>query len=241
MSVRRKTDGILHGRTEILINASPARFFEVNLMLRPRLNLLLLLGCLFVYAGCAPVHTPSKWGPAIDAFEKQDQAHPPPAHPILFVGSSTIRIWKTSQDFPNLPVLNRGFGGSETSDVVQFFDRVVARYQPTTIVFYSGDNDLAAGKSAQRVIADTRQFIDLVRTSLPHTKLIVIAIKPSIARWKLIDKIHEVNGQVQHMLQSDPNAAFVDIGTKLLGRDGKPDPAFFRKDGLHLNDKGYQI
>src|SRR3954465_3242868 len=96
-------------------------------------------------AGCAQQTLPStraaaqaqpgasgKWEADIEAFEKQDQRNPPPAHPILFVGSSTIRFWKVSDAFPGLPVLNRGFGGSETSDVLYYFDRVVARYHPST-------------------------------------------------------------------------------------------------------------
>ena len=83
------------------------------------LPFLLILSSLSI--GCSS----TKWEPQIKAFEKQDQLTPPPAHPILFVGSSTIRIWKVQQAFPKEPVLNRGFGGSQTDDVLYYFDRIV--------------------------------------------------------------------------------------------------------------------
>jgi lysophospholipase L1-like esterase len=183
----------------------------------------------------------SKWESAIVAFEKQDQKTPPPQHPILFVGSSTIRIWKVNEAFPDQPVLNRGFGGSEIDDVNQYFDRVVARYQPRKIIFYSGDNDLAAGRSVDCVVDDMRQFIDMVRQKCPGTKLVVIAIKPSIARWKLIDKIREANQQIEKLVGAYPGGVVVNVESKLLGADGKPIRDLFRVDGLHLSAKGYEI
>jgi lysophospholipase L1-like esterase len=183
----------------------------------------------------------SHWEPDIEKFEQQDAKTPPPAHPILFVGSSTIRIWKVQQAFPGLPVLNRGFGGSQTDDVVHFYDRVVLAYHPSTIVFYSGDNDLAAGKSVEKVVSDTGELLTRIRRDLPDAKLVFIAIKPSIARWKLIDKIHQANQQIEAMVKANPNGVVVSIEDKLLGADSKPRKELFRLDGLHLSDAGYAI
>ena len=191
--------------------------------------------------GCAQVKSPNKWEPAIEKFEQQDRTTPAPQHPILFVGSSTIRIWKVKDAFGDLPVLNRGFGGSQVEDVLTFFDRVVARYQPSEIVFYSGDNDLAAGKSSERVVADIQQFIRLVRQKLPRTKLIVIAIKPSISRWRLIDQMRQTNQQVRKLIEARSGDVFIDVEPQILDENGKPRPDLFRPDGLHLNDKGYVI
>ena len=84
----------------------------------------------------------------IRAFEQADIVSPPPANPVLFVGSSSIRVWPDLPgDFPDYPVMNRGFGGSQMSDVLYYFDRIVAPYDPAIILVYEGDNDLAAGKS----------------------------------------------------------------------------------------------
>ena len=95
----------------------------------------------------------------ISAFEQADLSSPPPAKPFLFVGSSSIRVWPDlAGDFPDYPVMNRGFGGSEMSDVLYYFDRIVAPYNPAMILVYEGDNDLAAGKSVDDVTPTILNF-----------------------------------------------------------------------------------
>ena len=140
-----------------------------------------------------------------------------------------------------MPVINRGFGGSEISDSIFFADRIIIKHQPRIIVFYAGDNDLAKGKSGQQVVADYRTFVKKIRTSLPKTKIIFVAIKPSIARWKLIEKIRQTNKELSRITTTDPLQVFLDIDTPMIGSDGKPKPELFLKDGLHLNVAGYKL
>jgi lysophospholipase L1-like esterase len=209
-------------------------------------SIVLAVGCSHQKSTTRPTTAPlqnstGKWEHEIAAFENQDRLTPPPANPIVFVGSSTIRFWKVSEAFSSLPVLNRGFGGSQTDDAVYYFDRAVGKYQPSIVVFYSGDNDLAAGKSPDQVVSATREFLNLLRQRSPRSKLVFIAIKPSIARWKLIDKIHETNEQTKKMVEAYPGGVFVSIESQILGDDGKPRAELFRVDGLHLNQKGYAI
>jgi lysophospholipase L1-like esterase len=109
------------------------------------------------------------------------------------------------------------------------------------IVFYSGDNDLAGGMSPQDVADDTKAFIDLVRRELPQTRLVFIAIKPSVARWKLIDQVRQTNRQTKSLVQALPGSTFIDVESQILGADGKPQAELFQLDGLHLNAKGYEI
>lgn len=181
------------------------------------------------------------WNGAIAAFERQDAAESPPAHPVLFVGSSTIVFWKIKEHFPGLDAINRGFGGSTVADALHFFDRVVTRYEPRLIVFYSGDNDMALGKSTAQVSADYAAFIARVREKLPRARLILIGIKPSIARWKLYPAMQEVNASLKAAAAADAeHVAFVDAAPAVLGADGQPDPAMLQKDGLHLSDAGYE-
>jgi lysophospholipase L1-like esterase len=184
---------------------------------------------------------PARWEPDIAKFEAEDAKTPPPANPVLFVGSSSIRLWKVNEAFPNLPVLNRGFGGSDIPAVVYFAPRVVTRYKPKTIVFYSGDNDIAAGRSAEQVAEDFAELLAIVRKELPQTKLIVVGIKPSIARWKMIGAMRETNKRIKAMLDATPGAVLIDVEPDMLGPDGKPRAELFRDDGLHMNDKGYAI
>ncbi len=186
-------------------------------------------------------HDPHRWDKQIAAFEKADQEKAPPQNGILFVGSSSIRYWKVEKSFPGMPVINRGFGGSEISDAIFFADRIIIKHQPKTIVFYAGDNDLARGKSGQQVVADYRTFVKKIRTSLPKTRIIFVAIKPSIARWKLIETIRPTNKEIQQITSTDPLQFFLDVDTPMIGDDGKPKPELFLKDGLHLNVAGYKL
>ncbi len=177
----------------------------------------------------------------MQAFAEQDQQKPPPAAPVLFVGSSSIRLWNVAVSFPDLPVINRGFGGSQMSHVLQYFDRVVTPYKPRVIVFYSGDNDIAGGKSAERVAGDFAEFLRRVHETLPGTPVVLISPKPSIKRWKLIETIREANGRLAAMAKDDPLLHFVDVHPAMLNEKGEPRPELFVADGLHMNAEGYKI
>lgn len=177
----------------------------------------------------------------IEAFEAKDKQSPPAPGGILFVGSSTIRIWKTDEAFPGLPVTNRGFGGSHISDSVEYADRIILPYKPKMIVFYAGDNDIAAGKSPERVAKDFETLLAKIRAALPETKVLYLAIKPSVSRWKLIDKMRDANNRIAAIAAKDPLVTVVSMEQEMLGADGKPRPELFREDGLHMNPKGYEI
>jgi len=186
-------------------------------------------------------HDPHRWDKQIAAFEKADQEKAPPKNGILFVGSSSIRYWKVKTSFPGMPVINRGFGGSEISDAIFFADRIIIKHQPRIIVFYAGDNDLARGKSSQQVVTDYQTFVKKIQDSLPKTRIIFVAIKPSISRWKLIETIRKTNKQIEQITTTDSRQFFLDVDTPMIGADGKPKPELFIKDGLHLNVAGYKL
>ncbi|MCI0332245.1 MAG: GDSL-type esterase/lipase family protein [Planctomycetes bacterium] len=177
----------------------------------------------------------------IAAFETWDRQNSWPRDAILFVGSSSIRLWQTAESFPDLPVVNRGFGGSEISDVNHYFDRIVAKYKPRAIVFYSGDNDIAAGKSPQQVYDDFLEFVRLVRERLGKTRIYFLSIKPSIARLKMWPQMKEANKYVWRLAGINDQVVFVDIATPMLDGNNVPIRKLFLDDGLHLNADGYKL
>jgi hypothetical protein len=118
----------------------------------------------------------NRWENEIQAFERQDAKHRPPDNSVLFVGSSSIRLWKLEESFPHLDAINRGFGGLQLADSVHFAERIAVAYRPRLVVLYAGDNDLAAGKKPQQVLADFKQFAAKVKAALPETR---IANRPS--------------------------------------------------------------
>lgn len=187
-------------------------------------------------------HNFGQWEKEVAAFEASDRTNPPPKDALLFTGSSTIRKWTTlARDFPNQPVINRGVGGSEVVDITHFADRIVFPYEPKMIFFRCGGNDIAAGKSAEQVFADFKEFVATVRTKLPETEIVFISWNPSIARWRNNDKEQTYNKLVRDFIKQAPHVEYCDASDISLGTDGKPRPDLFVKDGLHFNAKGYKL
>jgi len=178
----------------------------------------------------------------IRRFEESDRATPPAPGGILFVGSSSIRMWKSLEsDYAGLPVLNRGFGGSTFPEAIHYLSRIVLPYRPRTIVVYEGDNDLTFGWGPRQVADDYRTFVRRVRDSLPNAKIVFIAIKPSPSRWKLVDEQREANRLVRQIVARDTLQSYVDVFTPMLGANGRPQPELFIADSLHMTPAGYAI
>ena len=199
---------------------------------------------LLVSAGAthqAPATTQAdKWAKEMAAFEEQDR-NDPAIGGVVFVGSSSIRLWDLKKSFPDEPALNRGFGGSEIPDSVAHVDLLVIRHKPRIVVFYAGDNDIAAGRTPQQVFDDYKAFVTKVHTALPATRIAFIAIKPSILRWALVDKVRAANALVREYAAADDRLGFVDVDGPMLGWDEKPRKDLFIADGLHLTPKGYEL
>lgn len=182
-----------------------------------------------------------RWEPAIQAFEKLDKENPPAKGGVLFVGSSSIRLWKLEKSFPKLGAINRGFGGSEIADSIHFADRIILKHEPRLIFLYAGDNDISRGKTFETVVLDFQKLVRVVHDKLPDTKIVFIAIKPSTKRWNLAGTMSKANALIQAICRKDEQLGFADIWKPMLGEDGKPRQELFAKDGLHLNEKGYRL
>lgn len=202
-----------------------------------------LLPCLLLGCATAKIHpTNAKWEASVQSFEAQDSIRPIASGGVLFIGSSSIRRWESlAADFPDAPVLNRGFGGSHIIDSVFFADRIVLPYKPKTIFLYAGDNDVADGKDAATVFRDFRLFAKTVHHALPKTKIVFISIKPSIKRWHLAPTMQQANNLVRDFAQKDERLAFADIWTPMLNESRRPKKSLFVDDNLHLNREGYQV
>lgn len=180
----------------------------------------------------------------IQAFTRQDNEQPPPKRPILFVGSSSFRLWQNlQQDFAGKPVLNRGFGGASIPDVVRYADETIYRYNPSRIIFYCGENDLAGSDtiSAQTVVDRFTNLFTQIRSKLPGVPFTFVSIKPSPSRVHLMPKMAAANKAIQSFLQQHPQTAFVDVFTPMLNDAGRPRPELFVSDSLHMNRQGYVL
>ena len=187
-------------------------------------------------------HDFAKWEKEIAAFEQADARNPPAKGGIVFVGSSSIRLWKTlAQDFPQHRVLNRGFGGSEIADSVHFADRIIFPYEPRMVVLYAGGNDLNAGQPPEKVIADFQAFAAKVRARLPAAEIAYISSAGNPARWAQVERVRAVNAAIAAFIQDQPRMKFINVFPRMLGDDGLPRPEIFGPDKLHMNAAGYKL
>lgn len=185
----------------------------------------------------------ARWKASLDAFEKADKAALPAEGGVLFVGSSTVRMWTNlAQDFRNWPVvINRGFGGSTMADCSLFVRDLVVRYKPSHVLVYAGDNDLAEGRTPFQVLEDFALFVNTVQNELPDTRISYISIKPSPSRAHLLPKIRETNDIIAAYLRTQAKSDFIDIFNPMLGADGQPRPELFLPDRLHMTEAGYRV
>ena len=178
----------------------------------------------------------------IRAFEDSDRVNPPRRGGIVFIGSSSIRMWPDLRaDFPGLNVIQRGFGGSRLDEVVRYAPRIVFPYKPTLIVLYAGENDLAENRTPAQVFDAYKAFVKLVRDSLPQTPIAFVSIKPSPSRWELIDKMRVTNQMIRDYTAAHPGLTFVDVFPMMIGPSGRPRGELFVSDSLHMNHNGYAI
>ncbi len=180
----------------------------------------------------------------IAAFKKQDAVSLPQKNEILFVGSSSFRMWKDVQAaFPNHVIINRGFGGSAIPDVIRYADDIIFPYQPKQIVIYCGENDIASSDTVTAEMTRDRfkGLFEMIRAKMPDVPIVFISIKPSPSRWSMKDRMIKANALIKKYLKKQKHTTFISVWKAMLGKDGKPLPDIFIGDNLHMNAKGYAI
>jgi lysophospholipase L1-like esterase len=229
------------------MRSAALRLFSMPAFTSVVLATLLLAGCAATpaadvsAAALDPVSNPD-WAQDMARFAAEDAVTPPPAHPVVFTGSSSVRLWTTlAEDFPGVPALNRGFGGSHVRDAVWHADEVAVRYQPRRILIYAGDNDVFDGRTPQQVLSDFQAFVARVHRDLPRTPIAFIAIKPSPSRAHLLAVQREANALVKAYAEREPLVDYIDVFTPMLDADGQPRAELFVEDRLHLNRDGYAL
>ncbi len=187
---------------------------------------------------------PATWAEEIAAFKMQDRHDPPPEGAIVFVGSSSIRFWKTlEQDMAPIPVINRGFGGAKIKQVIYYAGQIVIPYQPRAVVLFAGTNDLGGfnTKTAQAVFEGYIEFVTMVHAALPQISIYYVAITPTPLRWKYWPIAYEANQCIKAYTETDNRLSFIDMTSEILGPDGRPKRELFIWDGLHPSTRGYML
>ena len=189
--------------------------------------------------GSAP---PSRWEKALRDFAAMDQLKPPRHGAVVFVGSSSVRLWSGLEgQFGSTAVLKRGFGGARLSDCIENLEQLVVKYRPRLVVLYAGDNDLADGVAPGEVLRRFVVLAERIRERLPKARLAFVSIKPSPARQQLLLQVRVANRLIESYVQGREGLAYVDVFNAMLDSDGLPRRELFAPDELHLNADGYAL
>ena len=184
------------------------------------------------------------WEPAILKFEEEDKLNPPKPGGIVFTGSSSIAQWNTlARDMRGLAVINRGFGGSQYSDLNEYAKRIVIAYHPAAVVVYEGDNDLAAesSKTPESVARNAAEFVQIVHSALPDTWIYILSIKPSKARFNDWTRMKTANGMIREFAGTRQRVQYIDVASSMLDAQENLSDDLFIADGLHPNAKCYAL
>lgn len=201
-----------------------------------------LLYCIFLFGFCSIAQSENNFTDEVKSIsQKYDTIWKPEKETIIFTGSSSVRLWKALKpSFPEHQILNTGFGGSQASDLLVFLDDLVLAYNPKKVFIYEGDNDLWAKKTPNEVIKTTKTIIHRIKTKNPTTKILLISAKPSISRWEIRRKYMRLNRKMERLTKKDTLTDYVDVWYPMLNNK-KLRTDIFIEDGLHMNQKGYDI
>ncbi len=179
----------------------------------------------------------------IKDFKTADSLHAPPENAILFVGSSSFRMWHDlNKSFPGYTLINRGFGGSSLPHVIQYAEEIIIPYKPKQIVIYCGENDFMNDSVTGQIVADRfKNLFNHIRESMPQVDIAFVSIKPSPSRQHLMLKMAEANSLIKDFMKKKRRTAFVNIWDQMLDEQGNPLKELFLEDMLHMNEHGYAI
>jgi hypothetical protein len=222
----------------------------MNRSLPPLIWVLLLLASGFAPAAAAApapeieAAAIQRWEKDIAALETQDRSESHPADGILFVGSSSIRLWKTiASDMAPYHPIERGYGGAKFSDLAVFAKRLIAPHRFRGLVLFAA-NDVTGGSddaTPEQVAGWFGLIVDVARDVQPDAQIFCLEITPTPSRWAAWPKIRQVNRALARECAARPNVHFIPTAHAYLAADGLPQADLFVDDRLHLNALGYRI
>lgn len=202
------------------------------------LSLILMVGLSFQ----ASAQDPLRFQNEVDQIHEKHPPHIQRNDLILFTGSSSIKMWKDlAQYFPDHEIINAGFGGSQTFELLHYVNELILDYKPSKVFIYEGDNDISSGKSSTEIILTMHELVNIIHEALPEAQILLVSAKPSISRWHLKKEYMDLNQHFEEYSQLFDYVDFVNIWDTMLDAEGNPKAGIFLEDKLHMNKAGYDL
>ncbi len=186
--------------------------------------------------------SPTTWQDEMETYVQLDAHSTLPANPVLVTGGRRVAIW------PHLDrvvapgtVLERPLGEATVKDIIFYHDRLISHYQPRVIVLAMDNSELQlrANNTPNQMLDNLKQLAELtsVRTT-PRLFYIVLPVK-TVFYSEDHATIEEASTLIKDWARGQRGIRVLDPNPELATATGLPDPAFFRTDGVQLNDAGY--
>jgi lysophospholipase L1-like esterase len=189
--------------------------------------------------------SPLVWKKEIRQFKKLDRKTVYPENSVIFIGSSSIRLWSSlSEDMYPIPVIRRGFGGAKIGDVIYWAPKLLYKHTFNKVVVFAGTNDITGhpeDSPPEIVVEKVLKLVSMIHEHNPDAIVYYISITPTPRRWHVWPNAKLSNELIAGYTAETDNFEFLDFTEMFLTPEGVPDSTFFVSDGLHLNEKGYAV
>ena len=186
--------------------------------------------------------SPEAWAAEVEAYTRQDRISQLPEDPIIVVGGRRVKLWSGLDDLlAPQPVLMRGLGEATVDDLIYHYERLVGFYQPDTVVLLPGNSEfhIRANKDAEALVSDIQELVELDASLSQSRRFVVISPLKTPLYPSSVPVIDETQERLEAWAPSRDNVILIDANTLLSKADGMPNPAYYRADGVNLNEHGY--
>lgn len=184
----------------------------------------------------------AKWEDDIAALVALDQTESADGA-ILFIGSSSIRLWTDiAEDMAPWTVVRRGYGGAALLDVRHYVVRLIRSHDPRAVVLFVG-NDIKGGqrdRTPEQVLALFDDVCEIIRRDDPERLIFYIGVTPTPERFDAWPQIDAANTLIAERCAEKPNTEFIATDDIYI-RDGQVRRELFGDDNLHQNRTGYGL
>ncbi len=186
--------------------------------------------------------SPEAWNHELEAYAREDSANHLPASPIVVVGGQRVKLWHDLADLLEpRAVLMRGLGDATIDDITHNYERLVGYYRPDTVIFLPSNSEfhIRDNKSAEDLVRGIQTFVSLDATHRITRRIYVITPIKTPLYPRDDATIDRATDLLESWAEDQDRVAIVDANAVLTNGDGRPQPGYFRSDGVNLNESGY--
>ena len=164
----------------------------------------------------------------------------------LFLGDSITEMYDLEKYFPDDPVVNSGVSGDATHDILEDMEKRVYQYNPSKVFLLIGTNDLAQEKSPEEIFDNIKEMIKRIQENRPEAEIYIESVYPvnetldtEMVGKRKNEDIRSLNDLLQNYCQEE-DLVYIDVYEELIDDNGQLTEEY-TKEGLHLNENGYQV